>query len=132
MKRNYARLQAVRERGEIDEWIQFFAQAVTERALDSSARIQKLVEIRERYRVDSYADRSALPSLVDVVFRSPVLTVASVRRQLGVSQPTASGLLRRAEGHGWLRSLGRSGRGGRERWRADEIWAAVAGPLEEN
>jgi Fic family protein len=127
----YARLQAVRERGEIDEWVQFFAEAVTERATDSGLRIQRLVETRERYRREVIGDRSAITGLVDVVFKNPILTVATVRRELRVSQPTASGLLRRAESQGWVRSLGRSGRGGRERWRADEIWAAVAGSLDE-
>ncbi|WP_258366982.1 Fic/DOC family N-terminal domain-containing protein [Curtobacterium sp. ME-Dv--P-122a] len=128
----YERLQAVRERGEVNEWIQFFAEAVTVRANDSAERIRKLVEIRERYRLAARTERSALPGLVDVIFKNPVLTVASVRRALGVSQPTASALLRRAEEYGWLRSLGRAGRGGRERWRADEIWNAVAGSLDED
>lgn len=128
----YERLQAVRERGEVDEWVQFFAEAVTVRADDSAERIRKLVEIRERYRLAARTERSALPGLVDVIFKNPVLTVASVRRALGVSQPTASTLLRRAEEYGWVRSLGRAGRGGRERWRADEIWNAVAGSLDED
>lgn len=128
----YERLQAVRERGEVDEWVQFFAEAVTVRANDSAERIRKLVEIRERYRLAARTERSALPGLVDVIFKNPVLTVASVRRALGVSQPTASTLLRRGEEYGWVRSLGRAGRGGRERWRADEIWNAVAGSLDED
>lgn len=128
----YERLQAVRERGEVDEWIQFFAEAVTVRANDSAERIRKLVEIRERYRLAARSERSALPGLVDVIFKNPVLTVASVRRALDVSQPTASSLLRRAEEYGWVRSLGRAGRGGRERWRADEIWNAVAGSVDES
>jgi Fic family protein len=127
----YDRLQAVRERGEIDEWIQFFSLAVTERADESGARIRSLIEIRERYRAEIKGERSvALAGLVDVLFRNPVVTSQSLQRQLDVSQPTASILLRRAQERGWVRSAGRRGRGGRERWIASEVWAAVAGPRD--
>ncbi|CAN5374577.1 Fic family protein [soil metagenome] len=127
----YQRLQAVRERGEIDEWIQFFAAAITQQANESAIRIRSLVEIRERYRREVYGDRSQLPGLVDVIFKNPVVTVASVQRALGVSQPTASSLLRKGQERKWLRSVGRWGRGGKERWMATEIWKAVASPIDQ-
>ncbi|WBU36826.1 Fic family protein [Homoserinibacter sp. YIM 151385] len=127
----YDRLQAVRERGEIDEWIQFFCAAVAAQARESAARIRRLVEIREQYRADTQTDRSALPGLVDLVFRNPLVTVGAVQRALDVSQPTASALIKKAVARGWLRSLGRWGRGGRERWLADDIWQAVASPLDQ-
>ncbi|MDZ8200760.1 Fic/DOC family N-terminal domain-containing protein [Microbacterium sp. SSW1-59] len=121
----YDRLQAVRERAEIEEWVQFFSEGVEQQANQSAARIRALVEIRERYRRETINDRSALTSVVDLVFRNPVVTVAAVVRHAGVSRPAASAALRRAESRGWLRSAGRWGRGGRERWVATEIWAAV-------
>lgn len=122
----YDRLQAVRERGEIEEWVQFFCEGVEQQANQSAARIRALVEIRERYRRETINDRSALTSVVDVIFRNPVVTVAAVMRHAGVSRPAASAALRRAESRGWLRSAGRWGRGGRERWVATDIWAAVS------
>lgn len=65
-------------------------------------------------------------SVVDLIFRNPVVTVAAVMKHAGVSRPAASAALRRAEARGWLRSAGRWGRGGRERWVATEIWSAVS------
>ncbi len=127
----YARLQGVRERGEIDEWIQFFSAGVAQRARESAERIRSLVEIRERYRDEVRGDRSALSGLVDVVFRNPVVTSDAVQRALGVSQPTASNLLRRAVERGWLEPRPRFGRGGRGRWVAVEVWDAVRSPLDE-
>lgn len=121
----YARLQAVRERAEIEEWVQFFCAGIEQQADETSARIRALVDVRERYRRETIADRSALVSVIDLIFRNPVVTVASVQRFAEVSQPTASAALRKAETRGWLRSAGRWGRGGRERWIATEIWAAV-------
>lgn len=121
----YDRLQAVRERGEIDEWIQFFAAAVEHQANESAQRISALLAIRERYRSDVRGDRSQIGDLIDVLLHTPVVTVGTVVRELQVTQPTGSNLLRKAETRGWVRSAGRWGRGGKERWVADEIWRAV-------
>lgn len=126
----YERLQGVRERGQIEEWIQFFSEAVAVQANESASRIRSLVGIRERYRKETLQDRSALPAVIDLIFKNPVVTVASVMRFANVSQPTASAALRKAEARGWLRSAGRWGRGGKERWFAGEIWTAVTGDLE--
>jgi Fic family protein len=126
----YQRLQAVRERGELDEWVQFFCTAVAAQARDGSARIRALVEIRERYRREVHGSRSSLPGLIDLIFRNPVITVSSVSRALSLSQPGASNLVRQAAERGWVRSVGRWGRGGKERWIASEIWRAVASPLD--
>ncbi|RFA12603.1 hypothetical protein B7R21_09655 [Subtercola boreus] len=121
----YDRLQAVRERGEIDEWIQFFSSAVEHQANESAGRIRTLLEIRERYRAQVRGDRSQVADLIDVLLENPVITVSAVVRALSVTQPTGSTLLRRAESLGWVRSAGRWGRGGKERWVASEIWNAV-------
>lgn len=107
----YDRLQSVRERGEIEEWVQFFSEGVEQQANQAAARIRGLVEIRERYRRETINDRSALTSVVDLVFRNPVVTVAAVMRHADVSRPAASAALRRAKARGWLRSAGRWGRG---------------------
>lgn len=126
----YERLQAVREGGEMEAWVQFFSEAVAVQATESAYRIQKLVGIRERYRRDVMQDRSALPAVIDVIFRNPVVSVAAFMHASGVSQPTASAALRKAEARGWIHSAGRRGRGGKERWVAQEIWEAVTGTVE--
>jgi Fic family protein len=126
----YDRLQAVRERGEMDEWIQFFAEAVAVQSATSAFRIQKLINVRERYRRETLNDRSALLAVVDLIFKNPVVTVSALMKTAKVSQPTASAALRKAEAKGWLRSAGRWGRGGKERWIAKEIWSALTMDLE--
>ena len=121
----YARLQAVRERYELDEWVKFFAGGVEESALETAARIKALIEIRERYRTEVSEFRSGLPYLIDAIFENPILTVAKVQARLNVSQPTASSLLKKAQQLGWLIPLARAGRGGKQSWYAHEIWAAT-------
>lgn len=127
----YERLQNVRERGEMDEWIQFFSAAVTSQSELSGHRIRDLVQLRERYRSEVAKDRSAITGLIDVVFGNPYLTVRRVMKELNLSQPGASGIIRKAENRGWLRSTGRRGRGGRESWLATEVWAALTRDYEE-
>lgn len=120
----YERLQAVREQGQMDEWIQFFSRAVVEQALDGANRIDRLVKIQASYRAQVLADRSAIGGVIDLILTRPMLTVELAQNELGVSQPTASNLLRKAEALGWIRSMGRKGRGGKQSWFAPEIWAA--------
>lgn len=123
----YDRLQAVRERGEIEEWIQFFAAGIEVQAEQSARRIRALVELRERYRRESITDRTALPAVVELIFKNPVVSTPTLMRAAEVSQPTARAALRRAQDRGWLRSAGRWGRGGKERWVAPEVWEALTG-----
>jgi len=85
----YDRLQAVRERGEIEEWVQFFCEGVEQQANQAAARIRALVEIRERYRREAIGDRSALSSVIDLIFRNPVVTVG--RRSAAGCDPPAGG-----------------------------------------
>src|SRR5919106_895390 len=54
----YDRLQAVRERGELREWIVFFLTGVAELANDAVIRAERLVDLREGYRQQLSGDRS--------------------------------------------------------------------------
>ncbi|MGH2719630.1 MAG: Fic family protein [Actinomycetota bacterium] len=85
----YDRLQAVRERGEIQQWLQFFLTAVGVQATDAVERAERLADLRERYRRDLAAVRSRAPEVVDLLMANPFITVRRVRQSLQVSQPGA-------------------------------------------
>jgi Fic family protein len=121
----YERLQAVRERGDMDGWVRFFARAVSAEATIHAHRLATLTSLRQRYLADAAGARQSLVAFIDVLFRYPVITVSGVQAQLELSQPTAAKLIQDGEALGWLRSLGRSGRGGKQRWFAHEIWGAT-------
>jgi Fic family protein len=121
----YERLQAVREKGQMDEWVRFFAQGVRTQANETTVRLTRLVAIRAQYRKEAENDRTAIVSLIDVMFRHPILTVKKIQEELSTSQPTASKLLHRAQDLGWLSPLARKGRGGKRSWFAAEIWSAT-------
>ena len=46
----YDSLQAVRERGDVDAWVQLFLEAVTTQAADAVLRAERLLDLQQRYR----------------------------------------------------------------------------------
>jgi Fic family protein len=122
----YERLQAVRERAALDEWLVFFMEAVRVQAIDAVERAGKLVRIREKYLTEAMKSRSRLPSLVEVLFHNPVITVHRIEHELNMTNQGARALIQRAQRQGWLQALGARGQGGRLRWYAPEILSVIS------
>ncbi|MEU8631616.1 Fic family protein [Amycolatopsis sp. NPDC048633] len=125
----YERLQAVRERGDIQSWLQFFLRAVREQALDSVRRASDIVNLREKYITQSQTDRSRVSAIVPLVFRNPYISVLDVQRAIGVTTQGARDLLNKAESYGWVQKYTTIGRGGRTLWVAAEVFEIIEGPL---
>lgn len=126
----YERLQAVRERGEIQQWIQFFCTAVKRQADDAVGRASKLVELREEYLRQSAQDRSSIAAIIPLIFMNPYITVRRVEHSLGVTSQGARNLLAKAEDYGWVTRIGVVGRGGRQVWGADHIFEVIDSPTD--
>lgn len=124
----YERLQAVRERAEIQEWLQFFLTAVSVQAEDAVVRAEQLHDLRESYRSQLAGSRSRAVEVVDLLFVNPFVTVRGVASALGVTPQGASNLVRQLEDRGWLEMVGQFGRGGRNNWVAPEVFNAVSDP----
>lgn len=116
----YDRLQYVRERGEVDAWLDFFLRGVAIQATDAVHRAERLADLRERYRVTLKGVRSRAAEVVDLLFANPIMTVRHVQRKLNISQPGAAKLLRTLTDLGVVRQVG-AGPGVRHRWFADDI-----------
>lgn len=117
----YDRLQAVRQKGEVQEWLQFFLTAVAVQADDGVNRAKGLLDLRELYRAELSGNRSRASEVVDMLFVNPVISARMVQQQLEVSNQGALNLLRGLERREWLRSGGRTNRGGRQFWFAPEV-----------
>ncbi len=124
----YQRLQDVRERGAIQEWLQFFLTAVRRSADDAVTRAERLVEVRERYIQEAGQTRSNLPALVELIFSNPFVTVARMQKKTGLTNQGARNVIRDAEARGWLRQVGTMGRGGRMYWVAEELFEIIDAP----
>ncbi|MDP3971504.1 MAG: Fic family protein [Candidatus Nanopelagicales bacterium] len=120
----YDRLQYVRERGEIREWLMFFLDAVAVQATDAVARSEQLSDLREKYRRALSGSRTRAQEVADLALTHPILTVRYVQGQMGVSQPGAGNLLRKLSDLGILREFG-EGPGVRHRWFAHEVLAVL-------
>ena len=124
----YERLQNVRERGEVQQWLQFFLTAVRRSADDAVARAERLVTVRERYLAVASAARSSLPALVELIFSNPFMSVARLQRRTGLTPQGARNIIKDAVAKGWLDEIGASGRGGRVYWVATELLEIIEAP----
>ncbi len=123
----YERLQAVRERGEIEQWLQFFLTATAVQAEDAVKRAEQLHDLRERYRADLAGSRSRAAEVVDLLFANPIVTVRRVQRALGITNQGARNLIGQLERRGWLQRAGSLPlRGGPKVWIASDVYATVA------
>jgi Fic family protein len=118
----YDRLQAVRERGEANEWIQFFLTAVTAQSEDAVGRAETLFDLRESYRAQLAGTRSRASEVVDLLFENPFVTARLISDRLSITTQGALNLIRTLEGKGWLSVIGTIGRGGRVYWFAPEVF----------
>ena len=115
----YDRLQLVRERGEVTEWLQFFLDGVAVQAADAVDRAEQLSDLREDYRSRLRGGgRSHLA--VDLLFANPILTVKYAQEHLGVSQPGATNILRRLAAVDIVEEMG-VGPGVQHRWIGHEV-----------
>lgn len=124
----YDRLQGVRERGEVQQWLQFFLTAVRSAADDAVLRAEQLVDVRERYLAGAASSRSHLHALVDLIFTNPFITVARLQDRTGLTAQGARNVLKEAARRDWLTEVGSFGRGGRMLWVAPEIFAVIDAP----
>lgn len=121
----YEALQAVREVGDLEGWIQYFLRAVKAQAEDATRRISKLVDLREFYRNSFKGNRSRAIDVMELCFSNPFITVKRVENALKVTNQGARNLITALEGRGLLREMGTQGRGGRVYWLAEEVYAAA-------
>ena len=120
----YDRLQAVRERGELKEWLVFFLNGVTEEAADAVTRAERLVDLREVYQQRFVGDRSRAVEVVDLVFQNPVLTTTRIAASLETSLQSALNHVRRLESEGVVREA-RGVPGRSKRWVCDEVFQVL-------
>lgn len=125
----YEVLQGVRRDGDIDSLIRYFAFAIESQANQTTGILTSLLALRNRWIEEFGGGSKNLSDLISHIVEQPLVNVQQVVERLGVSQPTASSLLRKLEKAGVVTSRGRLGRGRRETWIADQVWKLMS-PLE--
>lgn len=117
----YERLQAVREKGALEEWVRFFLAGVKEQSTDALRRAERLGDLRERYRLLATGSRSRLPDLIELLFENPVITPQYAARRLSLTVQGVKNLIERLDDAGVLVQLSEGGGRRPGRWMAQEI-----------
>ena len=92
----YSRLQAVRDSGNIEGWLQFFLTAVWRVSDEAAETARQILAVREQHRllVQSQVVGSVHGlELLDSLYEYPYITVNIAAKTLGVSYPTANNLI---------------------------------------
>jgi Fic family protein len=99
----YGHLQAVRERGDWEAWLEFFLRGVTETGRQGIQTVQSLLRLfgNDRARIEQLGRPAATAlRLHQFLQRRALTTIQDASRQLGLSQPTVTSAL------GHLQALG--------------------------
>ncbi len=86
------RLRNVSTEGAMDEWIQFFCQALSSQAKEAQSRIRSLLAWRDHTVEELRSNRrkGAIVSLIPFLIQYPMITVKQAQSLLGVSNPSAN------------------------------------------
>jgi Fic family protein len=122
----YSVLQTARIEGDVDSLIRFFAFAIETQARETTQTLIALIGLREQWAIELSSEFKQSDQLAALIVEQPILTVQNVVERLGVSQPTASKLLRRLQQKGILVSRGQLGQGRRETWIANQVWKLLS------
>lgn len=130
----YERLREVSTRGAWEEWVLFFLRGVETQARDAAARADRLLELRRQYRARFQKPRASavLQGLVDMLFKTPILTVPQAAKQLNVTYAAAARHIESLVRAGILREAAFGGERKRRRNRvfvAEEVLATVEGSI---
>ncbi len=119
----YAHLLAVTEKGEWEEWVEYFLWGVRIQAEDAVARIRAIVDLLERWQeAASGRARDMLPLFV----RHPFWTAAGLSEGLGIAYTTARRALDRLEEAGIVQPAGPAKRN--RAWYAREMLEILEAP----
>ncbi len=103
----YERLQAVRDRGEWEEWLVFFLECVADAALDAARLAKNILSLRESHRDAIVNDLGARAGkaikLLERLYRDPYIEVNEAAAILGVSYANANTIIFALERMGILR-----------------------------
>lgn len=86
----YAHLRGITERGEWEEWLQYFLNGVARQSEDALSRAERTNRQLEKWRLTVAGSGSKAPlALVDQLAANPYLTIKGAAKRLGVAFTTA-------------------------------------------
>lgn len=128
----YARLLAVSQQGEWEEWLAFFLAGVRDQSHEVSTRVQKLQTLRENYHRLFAGQRNVigLQNLLDFLIGHPIVTVRQVQKGLNLADyKIAQRYIVKLQDAGILREV--TGKSRNRLFRAHEILKTIEEPINK-
>ena len=113
----YARLQGVHERGEWEEWLEYFLTGVARQSEDALSRAERMNTLIARWKTELAGTSQAVLRLVDVLAENPYCTVRRVERRLKVAFTTAQRAMEKLQEAGILKQVNQA--------RRDRVYCAL-------
>lgn len=128
-QRYYDHLQAIRDTGDFEAWLDFFLTGVTEVSLEAAATARRILLLREQHR-SLIAERLGYAAgnghrTLEYLFEHPIVSVNQVRDLTGTTYPAANQLVERLTEAGILTEV--TGQARNRRFRYDAYVALFAG-----
>lgn len=113
----YEHLMGIRLRGEWEAWVKFFLKGIFDVSQSATSTARAILKLREQHQkliVDSTTSNHS-PKLLDILYHTPILSVALVRDTLGCSHSTATSIIAEFAQLGLLDEI--TGQQRNRRWR---------------
>ncbi|MFA9504421.1 Fic family protein [Natrinema sp. H-ect1] len=120
------RMDAVRSRGDWEEWISFFVKGVAQQAEESVTRTLALDELRRSYEEEYGGVQYARNRLACSLFEQPYVTTKTVAERLDIERSTAYRAIDTLEDEGILEEV--TGKDRNKEYRAKEIFEILERP----
>jgi Fic family protein len=118
----YERLQAVRDAGDFEGWMRFFARGVAEVSVEAAETARRILELRETHRrlITDKLGRAAGNGhrVLERLYEHPIVSVKEVQALLGTTFAGANQIVQRLTALGVLREM--TGQARHRRFRYDE------------
>jgi len=107
--RYYSLLQAVRDAGDWESWIEFLLQGIAKVASEATATIRQIVDLREAHR-ELIAERFGRVAgngirVLETLFSNPIISVNEIQKITGTTYTAANDLMNRLVRHGLLQEI---------------------------
>jgi Fic family protein len=128
----YEHLQAIRDDGAFEEWLEFFLTGVLEVSLEASATARRILALREQHRDLIAANLGGAAGnghrTLEYLFAHPIVSVNEIRELIGTTYPAANDLVRRLVKGGILFEV--TGQLRNRRFRYDPYVQLFAGEID--
>ncbi|MFC7209847.1 Fic family protein [Natronoarchaeum sp. GCM10025321] len=120
------RMEALRSRGDWEDWVSFFVKGVAQQAAESVDRTLALDELRRRYEEEYGGVQYAKHRLACKLFEQPYVTTKTVATMLDIERSTAYRAIADLETEGVLEEV--TGKQRNKEYRATEIFEILERP----